>query len=99
MSYKTSLDVNVGYPGSSLSVENQEVNLPMYSTGIGLLLSGYQLEKENEFKEFEHKTNIDEDQLLDDEDELEVEENTEDNILSNIKEKISNLFEDKSSKM
>ncbi|MEN8121109.1 MAG: cell division protein FtsA [Bacteroidota bacterium] len=99
MSYKTSLDVNVGYPSRSLSVENQEVNLPMYSTGIGLLLSGYQLEKENGFKEFENETDAVDDQPLDNLEEMEVEENTEDNILSNIKEKISNLFEDKSTKM
>lgn len=99
MSYKTSIDVHVGYPSRSLSVENQDVNLPMYSTSIGLLLSGYQFEKENGFKEIEHGADTIEDQLVDDQEELEKEEHTEDNIFSQIKEKISNIFEDKSSKM
>jgi len=99
MSYKTSMDVNVGYPGSSLSVDNQEVNMPMYSTGIGLLLSGYQLEKENDFKEIERKTNFVEDELEDEQEEFETDENEEENIFNQIKDRISTMFEDKSSKM
>ena len=100
MSYKTSLDVNVGYPSRALSAENQEVNLPIYSTSIGLLLSGYQLEKENEFKEVKNETEEVDDKLIDSEEEMEMEdEYGENNFFNQLKEKVGNFFEDKSSKM
>lgn len=107
MSYKTGMDVHVGYPGKTLSIENQEVNLPMYSTSVGLLLSGYQIEKENGFKEqkqkediaakeFEHQQEeIDQDELEQEEEEIAGGEN----IFNQLKEKFSNLFEDKSTTM
>ncbi len=97
-SYKTSMDVNVGYPSRILSSENQEINLPMYSTGIGLLLSGFQLEKESGFQEKEKKEEIIEEELS--EDDMEIgDEYIENNFFDQLKTKVSNLFEDKSSKM
>ncbi|OQX99412.1 MAG: cell division protein FtsA [Bacteroidetes bacterium 4572_117] len=99
MSYKTSMDVNVGYPSRRLSAENQDVSLPMYSTGIGLLLSGYEIEKENNNKKTEEKPKNVEEQLEDKLDELDTEEYENNNLLSTIKEKISGMFDDKSLKM
>ena len=105
MSYKTSLDVHVGYPGKALSVENHEINLPMYSTSVGLLLSGYQIEKENGFKEQEQNehiaTNEHEKDYEEEQEEIEeeTEEKTSGKILNNFIDKISNLFEDKSTTM
>ena len=99
-SYKTSMDVNVGYPSRVLSNENQEINFPMFSTGIGLLLSGFQLEKENDFKEKEQEKEIVVDEIVKDEEDVEIEEGFEENNFFNqLKEKVSTLFEDKSSKM
>lgn len=105
MSYKTSMDVHVGYPGKKLFIEDQEINLPMYSTSVGLLLSGYLIEKENGFKEQEQKedTVLDEyenEQIEQEEIELEEEgEKTGGKIFNNLIDKISNMFEDKSTTM
>lgn len=106
MSYKTSMDVHVGYPGKKLAVDNQEINMPMYSTSIGLLLSGYEIEKENGFKEQGQKAAV-VDEELDDEYEEEPEDNGLDEqeerqggkIFNNFIDRISNLFEDKSTTM
>jgi cell division protein FtsA len=102
VSYKTSLDVNVGYPNRCLLIENPEINLPMYSTSIGLLLNGYLLEKEDA-KPKQEKTK----EKVIDEAEAEAEETSsektkkdkDDNLLNIIKDKFQNLFDDKGSKM
>ncbi len=44
--FRTGMDVRVGYPGESLSGDrNQEVNHPMYSTSVGLILKGYEFNR------------------------------------------------------
>ena len=41
--FKTGLDVRIGYPVEQLATESiEEVNQPMYSTSVGLLLKGYE---------------------------------------------------------
>ncbi|MHC1703964.1 MAG: cell division protein FtsA [Tenuifilaceae bacterium] len=41
--FKTGLDVRIGYPNEHLSADNiEEINQPMYSTAIGLILKGYE---------------------------------------------------------
>ena len=46
--FKTGLDVRVGYPTEHLVKESdEEVNQPMYSTSVGLLLKGSEYLKEN----------------------------------------------------
>jgi len=90
MSYKTSQDVSIGYPNKCLASEDSEMNLPIYSTGIGLLLTGYRHSIENNIKPSEEKeeTEIEE----------EIEEKSE-NIISFFKDKLQNLFDDKGAKM
>jgi cell division protein FtsA len=40
--FRTGLDVRIGYPVEQLAAESiEEVNQPMYSTSVGLLLKGY----------------------------------------------------------
>ncbi len=48
--FKTGMDVRVGFPNERLVAESrEEVNQPMYSTSIGLLLKGYEyLSEHNE---------------------------------------------------
>ncbi len=45
LSYKTGLDVDIGYPLLSAKSEFTAVNSPTYSTSIGLLIRGYKLDK------------------------------------------------------
>ena len=49
--FKTGLDVRVGYPNEKLVADTgEEVNQPMFSTSIGLLLKGYEYLKENNLR-------------------------------------------------
>ena len=101
VSYKTSLDVNVGYPSRCLLIENPEINLPMYLTSVGLLLNGYLLEKES-LKQVEIKPEKEEENEDEDNEEVVEKKNTkekDDNFLNIIKDKFQNLFDDKGSKM
>ena len=46
--FKTGMDVRIGFPGEQLAAETtEEINQPMYSTSIGLLLKGLEYYKEN----------------------------------------------------
>jgi len=105
VSYKTSLDVNIGYPSRCLLIENQEVNLPTFSTSIGLLLNGFLLEKEASRQEKPKSKNVEiEEELDEDEDDEPVKDKKgnktkDDNLLNIIKDKFQNLFDDKGSKM
>lgn len=49
--FKTGLDVRIGFPNERLIAEaGSEVNQPMYSTGIGLLLKGYEYLRDNNMR-------------------------------------------------
>ncbi len=49
-SYKTGMDTRIGYPNEHLgSVNSEEITSPMYSTGVGLVIKGFErLEKLSE---------------------------------------------------
>lgn len=52
MKFHTGLDVRIGYPVERLAKESRiDVNQPMFSTSIGLLLKGYEYLKENSMDE------------------------------------------------
>jgi cell division protein FtsA len=103
MSYKTSMDVNIGYPSRSLLVDNPEINSPIFSTSIGLLLLGYTTDKERE-RENKPKAERIEEELVN---EFELSENEidkndlkrKDNLISKFKENLFGFFEDKGSTM
>ncbi|MFH1004963.1 MAG: cell division protein FtsA [Bacteroidota bacterium] len=45
--YVTGMDTRIGYPNEHLTKSNEDVASPMFSTGIGLVINGYEeLEKE-----------------------------------------------------
>ena len=47
--FKTGLDVRIGYPSECIAADTpEEINQPMYSTSIGLLLKGLDIYKEND---------------------------------------------------
>jgi cell division protein FtsA len=104
MSYKTSLDVNIGYPSRSLLVDNPDINSPIFSTSIGLLLNGYAIDKE---KAKEIKLKPEAEEVKEEDEEEETDENMEENnsprpkekLINFFKESLSNFFEDKGSKM
>jgi cell division protein FtsA len=93
--FKTGLDVRIGYPVEQLATESiDEVNQPMYSTSVGLLLKGY----DNQVR----KSQIDEDSgkeepgAVDDEGKAKTGSG---NIFKDIKTRISEIFEENDSEM
>lgn len=51
--FKTGLDVRIGYPNEHLGGEvREEINQPMYATGVGLVLKGFEYRK-NEYERAE----------------------------------------------
>ncbi len=40
--YRTGMDVRIGYPGEHLAGESENINEPCYSTGVGLLMKGFE---------------------------------------------------------
>jgi cell division protein FtsA len=95
--FNTGLDVRVGYPNEYLSSDiSEEVNNPMYSTSIGLLLKGFQII--NQGKQFDHKVN---ENATGDENENEntQEEHSGESIISTFKRKITEIFDEKGAKM
>ena len=97
MSYKTSQDVNIGYPNKSLVIEDNEINLPIFSTSIGLLLTGYKHSIENNsLQKLENEEELDENEDADIKD---VPEEKQEKIIDLIKDKFQSLFDDKGSKM
>lgn len=89
--FKTGYDARVGYPGEHLAAESiEEVNQPMYSTSVGLLLKGYELmyktlednigkETDKEFNEMKDDTGR---------------SKSRPNIFSTLKERLNGIFEE-----
>lgn len=100
--FKTGMDVRVGYPNEKLASESQgEVNQPMYSTSVGLLLKGYEY-----LREHDEKTHISIEQPVE---ESEGGKRTRENfterirprgkLIDSLKNAITDIFDDDSSKM
>lgn len=95
--FRTGLDVRVGYPVEQLATESiEEVNQPMYSTSVGLLLKGYEnkfrhtLPQETEQAGKEEPTGQEAEEVMD---------KPKIGIFNNLKERINDLFEENDSNM
>jgi cell division protein FtsA len=109
--FKTGMDVRIGYPSEHLAANvSNEINQPMFSTAIGLVLKGFEyLDKHSEI--IVHNTiklDKNEEKLVDNEDGIELQpvENTDKsktktktNILDSFKKTFSELFEENGAKM
>jgi len=94
MKFKTGQDVRLGYPKRYISTEgNTGLNLPKYSTSVGLILKGYDYldayKAEMESTETKKETHVTTDSK----------EKRGDGLISSLRETLSNLFDDKDSKM
>ncbi len=94
--FNTGLDVRVGYPNEYLSSDIiEEVNNPMYSTSIGLLLKGFQIMDKGKLSDVEEDEN---DADYNDDENIRDEENGE-SLISTFKRKITEIFDEKGAKM
>ncbi|MGC9341818.1 MAG: cell division protein FtsA [Bacteroidales bacterium] len=100
--FKTGMDVRIGYPNEKLASESQgEVNQPMYSTSVGLLLKGYEYLREND-----DKTHISAEEPQEEKESVKkVRENITRRIrpggklIDSLKSAITDIFDDDSSRM
>lgn len=95
--FRTGLDVRIGYPVEQLATESiEEVNQPMYSTSIGLLLKGYENKRKQSAGESEETRQEKEaEEILNGE----AGDKQKGNLLSHLKDKINGIFEEKDSFM
>jgi len=100
MKFKTGLDVRIGYPTEHFAATVKgEISRPMYSTSVGLLLKGY------ENKDFVQEAPKIEEKPIEETHEQEPENQKKqvkvqkDSLLSVLKRTISEIFEEKDSKM
>ncbi|KPK84365.1 MAG: cell division protein FtsA [Bacteroides sp. SM23_62_1] len=92
--FKTGYDVRVGYPSEHLAAESiEEVNQPMYSTSVGLLLKGYDLM----YRIKEETTEKKEDMEVNEEEDEDTTAKGKVNIFTTLKEKLNEIFEDNDS--
>ncbi len=99
--FKTGMDVRVGYPSEKLAKDlNEEVNEPMYSTSVGLLLKGAEY-----LKEHNENTSLKQDEIVDEEkreaaEKQEKEKNKfKGKIFDSIRKTMSDIFEEDDSRL
>lgn len=94
--FQTGLDVRIGYPVEQLATESiEEVNQPMYSTSVGLLLKGYDNIRKQEISMLDARKK--EEKV--EEDSEETENKNKVGIINNLKERISDIFKENDSLM
>jgi len=88
--FRSGLDVRIGYPNEHLAADClEDVNQPMYATSIGLLLKGIEyLEKSEKRKESKAGQKDQEQEAIP------AGNKNKFGILANLKDKISNIFEE-----
>ncbi len=94
--FRTGLDARVGYPSEKLAVESiEEVNQPMFSTSVGLILKGFEHhEKDQAIKE---ETLVEEE--FDNSEQEEGKSKIRMNIFTTLKDKINGIFEENDNPM
>ncbi len=100
--FKTGMDVRIGYPSECLAADTpEEINQPMYSTSIGLLLKGMEIYEEK--KESLKVNKIDQDAVEPEEVEHLGKKKMKDRIggklLENLKNTLSDIFDESDVKM
>ena len=101
--FKTGMDVRIGFPGEMMAANSSDdINQPMFSTSVGLLLKGleYYHEKKEEIKIKEPEESEEEEVT---EDELEDKKARKGmkggKILENLKNTLSDIFDETDVKM
>ena len=97
--FKTGMDVRIGFPGEMMAADSsEEINQPMYSTSVGLLLKGleYYNEKQEEMKIQEPEAAVEQDPV----EEKRVRKGMKKGkILENLKNTLSDIFDETDVKM
>ncbi|HPF92802.1 MAG TPA: cell division protein FtsA [Tenuifilaceae bacterium] len=97
--FKTGFDVRIGYPNEHLTADsNEEINTPTYSTGIGLVIKGFEhMESYNRLHNETDETDSDfENPTIEKQKVKEIKRN---NIVERFKRKFTEIFEENDAEM
>lgn len=97
--FKTGLDVRIGYPTEYLASDAiKEINHPMYSTSVGLIIKGFEENGKNESKTrvTEPKEEIENNEEVETK---EVPKETKSGFLGNLKKVFSDIFDEDDAEM
>jgi len=103
VAYKTGMDVRIGFPGEMMAADSSdEINQPMFSTSVGLLLKGleYYNEKQEEMKMKQPMESEEQEQAEEVVEEKRVRKGMKKGkILENLKNTLSDIFDETDVKM
>jgi cell division protein FtsA len=95
--FRTGLDVRIGYPVEQLATESiEEVNQPMYSTSVGLLLKGYENKRRQTLGETDETPREKE---AGEQKKEEIAAKPKVSLFTSLKEKINDIFEENDTSM
>ncbi|HBH47273.1 MAG TPA: cell division protein FtsA [Bacteroidales bacterium] len=95
--FRTGMDVRIGFPNEFLASSSlDDINHPMYSTSIGLLIKGLELEKSTPKTESVKEEPVQEDEF---EEDIVDEKQNSGNFMDAIKRGFTNIFEEKGASM
>jgi len=95
LKFRTGLDVRIASPKIHLAADgNIEINQPLFSTAVGLILKGYEYMDKNTLP-FDDEIEINEEIEI----EKPIKNKPKDKIMTSIKDTLSSLFEEKDTKM
>lgn len=103
--FKTGMDVRVGYPDEHLSGDlDADINHPMYSTSVGLLLKGSEIAEQNGLGYYKEHTTKEEEEIeligeKENEAVEEVEEKSGNRLFENIKKTFNKIFDEEDTRM
>ena len=101
--FKTGMDVRIGFPGEKMAADSsEEINQPMYSTSVGLLLKGleYYEEKQEEMKILQPEESMEKEQEDEHVEEKKARKGIKKGkILENLKNTLSDIFDETDVKM
>jgi len=102
--FKTGMDVRIGFPGEKMAADTpDEINQPMFSTSVGLLLKGleyYEEKKEQMVLEDPEETALKDEFLEESEEAKKARKGTKKGkIFENLKNTLSDIFDESDVKM
>jgi cell division protein FtsA len=98
----TGMDVRLGYPGELLASQSiDEVNNPMFSTSVGLVIQGFEYLEQNKSEIMEKRKRLEEketEEVFEEEQEVEVKAKSK-GFLNKLKQAFNDIFEENDAEM
>ncbi|MBU8891299.1 MAG: cell division protein FtsA [Bacteroidales bacterium] len=97
--FKTGMDVRIGYPTEHLATDTiQEVNHPMYSTSVGLILKGFEQNMNHKNVDNANEPEIELDDSIEEEQET-SKKDSKSGFMGNLKKVFTDIFDEDDAEM